>query len=302
MGSAMRHQLPPLNALKTFECAARHLNMSAAAAELGVSQSAVSQQVRTLEEWLFTDLFLRERGRITLTAPGAQLSDLLERGFTELADLCHSISHSATATRLRLRTEPAFGAKWLRRRLRPLGQHLGRVEMEMRTDHAMPAKFPEEADVLIHYGTPPDWPHVATFPLIQLHGFPACAPDLLAETGPLEKPADIARYHLLHGEDRSNWRDWLAKNDVTSVSHMGGTLYYDFGLTIEAAVEGEGALIADPVLCERELADGLLVPLSPTTVFCASYFLAIKESALQSARMCKLRDWLLAEAANATSA
>ncbi|MCP4817574.1 MAG: LysR family transcriptional regulator [Shimia sp.] len=292
----MRHQLPPLNALKTFEAAARHLNMSAAAHELGVSQSAVSQQVRTLEEWLGTDMFLRDRGRLLLTDPGIQLAAVLERGFTELADLCHSLGQAAAPTRLRLRVEPAFGAKWLRRRLRPLVAHLGNVDMEMHTNHAIPTKFPEDAHALIHYGTPPDWPNVTTVSLVELHGFPACSPSLLSDLGPLDTPDDIARFHLLHGEDRSNWRDWLEINKVTTTSHLGGTLYDDFGLTIEAAVDGEGALIADPVLCERELASGQLVPLSSKTVFCAGYFLALKDASLQRAVMRKMRDWLLAEA------
>ncbi|TCK99740.1 LysR family glycine cleavage system transcriptional activator [Shimia isoporae] len=291
----MRHHLPSLNALRVFEAAARHMNMSNAADELGISQSAVSQQVRRLEEWMGTDLFRREKSRLHLTQAGSDLGALLKRQLNELSETINVLSQTNVPDKLVLRVEPAFGAKWLRRRLQPLSVHLGGVHMEMRTDHLIPAKFPEEADALIHYGEAPDWANVTVFPLLELHGFPACSPSLVQKHGPLASAEDIASYHLLHGEDRTNWRDWLNAAGVVSASHLGGTLYDDFGLTIEAAVDGEGALIADPVLCERELANGMLVPLSSRKVFCARFFLAIKDTSMQRAVVRKMRDWLLAE-------
>lgn len=288
-------KLPPLNALKAFEAVARHRNISRASRELGVSHSAVSQHVKALEVWFSTDLVIRHDSGVDLTDEGKSLSAAATKGFSILHDACDAVTHTKENNRLSLHVEPAFGGKWMRRRLQPIAAALGGASVEMWSNPVHPDRFPNDADLLIHYRDDAEWLGVETFPIVELHGFVAGSPALLERKGAPRTPQDIERFHILHGEDRSFWDQWLKTHEITSITAQSGTLFGDYTLTVEAAVEGEGLLIADPILCERELADGRLKPLFDDTFYCMTYFVSCHKNQLQRPLVRKARSWIMNE-------
>ncbi len=291
----MRRSLPPMTALLAFETTSRHLNITHAADEIGVSPSAVSQQIKKLEQWFKTDLLVRESGGVELTEPGERLARTVTRQNDELEHLCRDLSQEQAVKRMVITCDPTFSSKLLRQRLRALQDHLGKVEFSSTTLSTPPNKFPEQTDLLIHYGRRPKWANVVTIPVLEIHGFPACSPELLSELGPLDVPCDISKYRLLHEEDRSIWENWIRQNNVQSVCYTTGTFYDDFSLTIESAVAGEGVIIADPIFCAKELSNGTLVKLSDQEVFCATYYMSCRENALENATVRKMHAWLADE-------
>ena len=291
----MRRKLPPLNAIKAFEAVARHEHLGRAAEELCVSHSALSQQISHLESWFGLDLFTRIAGRILLTPQGRQLLPTCTHALDHILEASMTLLQQAPADRLVIHCEPTFAARCLRGQIQRLREALNRVDIELITNHQLPARLPQTTDLVIHYRRPPAWRKIHMSHLMDLDGFPACSPSLLARMTPVQTPDDLYHFHLLHSEDRTTWINWLQSNSVTSITGERGTVYEDFCLTIEAAVAGEGVIIADPVFCRAELAQGLLVPLFKETIPCASYYVVCHQSGYQRPLIRQLHDWIMKE-------
>jgi len=289
----MRRKIPPLNAIKAFEAVARHEHLGRASEELCVSHSALSQQVKHLEEWFGIDLFERSAGRMLLTDQGRQLLKPCCKAMDILHDACQALQETKPTDRLVIQCEPTFAAKCLRGRLHELRNYLNLRDIELVTSHYLPAKFPHRIDLLIHYQRHPSWRDIHTTHLMDLYGFPACSPKLLDELNTTPSLDILKTAHLVHGEDRETWAAWLTRHKIEGVDSNSGTLYEDFSLAIEAAVEGEGIIIADPQFCKKELESGLLVPISDKKVFCVSYYIASMKSIYQRPLIQRLHQWVL---------
>ncbi len=291
----MRRRLPPLNAIKAFEAVARHEHLGRAAEELCVSHSALSQQVKHLEEWFGLNLFERRKGSLNLTPEGAKLLPPFSAALDTLEEASQELTCQLATDKLVIQCEPTFASRCLRGKLHQLRKALGDIDIELITNQHLPNEFPKKIDVLIHYQHLSSWKDIKTTRLMDLYGFPACSPDTLSKVPAIKTPDDLQHFHLLHGEDRGSWVSWLKKHQVESVQGEKGTLYEDFGLAIEAAVAGEGAIIADPVFCHDELAEGKLVPLFDSTVHCANYHIICRKSNYQRPLIRRLYDWIIEE-------
>lgn len=267
----MRRRIPPLNAIRAFEAVARHEHLGRAAEELYVSHSALSQQVKLLEGWFGVELFTREKGRLILKPEGRELLTGYTQALDALQNASLRLQKRDEERSLVIQCDPAFFSKCLMKKMLDLRETAGSTNIDIITSHSLPETFPEHADIVIHFQQHPGWKGVHSAHLVDIYGFPACSPALLERSPAPEQPEDLNDFHLLHGDDRESWNSWLKEYCNAPVAGRRQTFYDDFSLTIQAAVNGDGVIMADPILCRAELASGQLIPLFTGTVFEVSY-------------------------------
>jgi LysR family glycine cleavage system transcriptional activator len=253
-------RLPPLNALRAFEAAARHGGFIEAAAELHVPRGAISRHVKLLEDHLGRALFHRSARGVTLTRAGAELLPVLTDAFRRIAD---GASRVAERNEIRVICPPATSIRWLMPRLGVFRAAHPGVRLSITTDFYGERPFDGlDFDLSINCVDPPQQraAGLRVEPLFPTVSSPACAPSLLARLGPIEQPADLARLPILR-ESRHDchWSEWQAAHHVPGLDPESGGAFPNFDLAIKAAVMGEGMILADIVLCRDELAQGSLV-------------------------------------------
>jgi LysR family glycine cleavage system transcriptional activator len=298
----VRRNLPPFSAVRAFEAAARHRSFKAAAEELSVTQSAISHQVKSLEDYLGTALFHRRCNGVELTRCGADyfgdLSLILDRldASTERArgaDICGPLSVRAT---------PAFTSRWLLPRMNRFNGAYPEIELEVTTT-SDPMHFPDDGvDVLIQYGQKPA-AGLTVDPFLTSARFPVCSPGLL-ENGPdIRTPEDLMGVTLLRDLVGDDWATWFACAAAPVPDEIKGPRFAHCELTMRAAEEGQGVALAYGALIGREIADGRLLKLfdleTPPKVI---YSLACPEAWTNRPRVAAFRNWVLAEAAHDTAA
>jgi len=256
-----RSLMPSLQELTTFEAAARHGSFTTAAAELSLTQSAVSKQIRQLETTLGVVLFDRTKGRITLTRLGEQYMRSVRRILDRYETETHAIIAAAGAqSSLRLAVLPTFASRWLIPRLpRFLARHPD-VTLGMQTEPE-PFDFAEKAvDAAIHYGAP-NWPHAEATYLCHESIVAVSSPDY-ARRKSLRRGSDLGEATLLQQASRpSLWQEWFDACGVEHPHPYRGPLFDQFAMTSQAAVAGMGVALVPTFLVEQELSDGSLVAL-----------------------------------------
>ncbi len=259
-------KLPPLGALRAFEAAARHLSFKAAAEELGVTPTAISHQIRQLEESCGRRLFHRRPRPLALTASGEVLFPVLRQGLDSFAAAMAGIAGEAAARPLRVTTTNAFAHRWLVPRLRLWRQAHPDIALDITGTDAVTDLPAGEADLAIRYQRHPPAGLIA-HELFRDDFWPVCSPDLLA-AAPIRRPADLARHTLIHMHwqpwepSAPTWRRWLdaARGDDPELATGMDTLSFREELhAIEAVIAGQGVAILSDVLVAPELADGRLV-------------------------------------------
>lgn len=303
----MSRPLPPLNALRAFEAAARHLSVTRAAAELHVTPAAVSHQIKGLEEALGVRLFQRLNRALLLTEAGQRALPKLRDGFDLLAEAVALMRDRRDSAPLTVSVAPSLASLWLVYRLERFRQAHPDMEVTLHASSTLVDFDRDPVDVGIRYGQG-RYPGLAALPLWQDRVTPVCCPALadgrLPPGRPLRTPADLASHTLLHilygPDDRPypDWRQWLAAAGVSGLDAERGPRFSATAMATQVAMEGHGVALVDPVLVRRELADGRLV--APFDVALASpfgYTLVHPERAAADPRVQAFRDWLLAEIA-----
>lgn len=294
-----RH-LPPLSMLRAFEAAARHVSFGLAADELGVTHSAVSHQIRGLEDWFGEPLFLRAARKVTLTLAGEALAAPLTRALDDVAKAVEAAKAASAGEEERpvlVSVEPAFAARWLVLRLDRFYAAHPNVQL-----HLVPTpdfvEFEQGgADLAIRYGRA-DWPDLVAEKLLGSATFPVVSPDLMARTRELKEPDDLSAYTLIHEDTLDDWTAWLAAAGATKVDPLKGPIFDDAHLTLEAATSGQGVALADDALATAALADGRLVrPFALTLETAAAYYVVHPSKRSLRTAAAAFRDWLLEEAA-----
>lgn len=259
-------RLPPLNALRAFEAAARHGGYVGASEELHVTRGAISRHVKQLEEHLGVLLFARKAQGVRLTAAGARLLPVVSDAFGRILSEAESIS--SDATELRVICPPGTSIRWLLPRLEDFRRRHPELRVRLTTDfHADGGFDPVEADVGFSVE---NWSNrsksLQTQTLFPVLLTPACAPSYL-QAKSLTSPAQLADCELLH-ETRSHtdWRDWCSAFPKVGVDHRVGQDFPNIDIATKAAVMGIGVVMADLVLCREELETGTLVVPFPDMV------------------------------------
>ena len=237
-----RRRLPPLNALRAFEAAARHLSFTRAADELAVTQAAVSHQVKTLEEWLGLKLFQRENRTIYLTREGQTYLPAVRQALDTVAEATRRLLESDAQGPLTVSVLPSFAAKWLLPRLAAFRARHPEIDVRI-SSNDQPIDFArDDVDMAVRMGRG-EWTGVTAIKFLEEDLFPVCAPALLAGAHPLNRPEDLRHHTLLHDDMRQDWRTWLMAAGGEGVDPQRGPGYTDSALVIQAAVEGQGVAL-----------------------------------------------------------
>ncbi len=288
-------RLPPLNAVRAFEAAARHLSMTLAAAELNVTPGAVSRQVRSLEDFLGVRLLHRGHQQISLTRQGADYFRGVTKAIDALRDATQLLKRRAQRKQLKVRAYTTFAMAWLIPRLS--GFHAAHPAIEVLLTASLdPVDFrKEDLDGAIRLGDG-KWPGANSVRLVSNILTPVASPALVASSK-LKKPTDLRHHTLLHSIARpDDWRHWLdAVGAGDTVDASAGMTYQSSSMVYAAAVEGQGIAMAQLFLVENELRYGKLVRPFKQTVDMGdyTYYLLTPSHRAESAHMQKFRSWLL---------
>lgn len=294
----MRTDLPPLDTLPFFEAAARHLSFSAAADELGVTQSAVSYRIARLEAQLGITLFRRLNRALLLTEDGqtylAEIRPALRRVAEATGRLRRPRPSSTTRGVLSVSVVPSFAAKCLVPRLQSLTEHLPGLDLRLGASIEMVMPGRGGIDCCVRYGTG-SWPGAVCDPLGDDDLFPVCSPHFRAAlarqpTG----PEDLLQLPLLHDVGEASWVDWLGGFGVTASAPTGPT-FSDSAMLLQAAIDGAGVALGRSVLAREDLRAGRLVRLLPHARRAAVSFWLVRPPGPPAARVAAFRDWLLHE-------
>ncbi len=290
----MTRRLPPLNALRAFEAAARFESFSRAADTLGVTHGAVSRQVRHLEQSLGIALFERRHRRVLLTEPGRELFRVVADAFDGIESGLRRLGLDRSPERLVVAIDPDFASLWLVPCLADLRAAVPGVALEITASKDIAPLSIGRADCAVHYGPePPAGLHVDV--LFRSTLFPVCAPSLTRGRQRLQAPCDLRHHTLLHDRTTAEWYRYVEISGVEGIDCTQGLVFSETALSLEAAARGQGIAIGDDVLSLRLYREGRLTPLfgpafgSPN----AYYFLAPK-AALARAEVRAFRKWLLA--------
>jgi LysR family transcriptional regulator, glycine cleavage system transcriptional activator len=297
-----RRRLPPLNALRAFESAARHLNFSRAADELSVTPGAVSQQIQNLEDYVGTALFKRTPKGLLLTDSAQTALPAVREAFDRLAEAASLLTAGYDGRRLTLTAPPSFAAKWLVPRLKSFEDAYPHVDVWLSADMDIVDFASGEIDMAIRYGSG-RYPGLETARLMSETVIPVASPSLLAGA-PLAVPEDLSRHTLLHDgspdadESCPDWSMWLAARGVRGVDGARGPRFNQSSLVIEAAVGGRGVALAKRTLAQDDLDAGrLLAPLQIATAVDFAYYLVHPKAKGRLPQVKAFVAWIGAEAA-----
>ncbi|MBV9521885.1 MAG: transcriptional regulator GcvA [Alphaproteobacteria bacterium] len=292
----MSRKLPPLNAVRAFEAAARHLSFTAAASELHVTQAAISHQIRMLEERLGLILFRRSGRGVLLTDAAQAYLPEVSAAFDRLAAATQRLRAQDGSGVLSATVLPSFAAKWLLPRLGRFRAAHPDIDLRISSSPDLVDLSRGEFDIAIRAGSG-DYPGMRSDFISKESFFPVCSPALLAAGPPLREPRDLRHYTLLHDEPRDLWRIWFTLVGVTDIDASRGPGFSDSSMVIWAAVEGQGVAIARSALAADDLAAGRLVrPFDQSVPGTSPYWLVCPEAIAERPKIVAFREWLLAEA------
>lgn len=286
-------RLPPLNALRAFEVAARHLNFRLAAEEMGVTQGAVAQHVRNLEASLGVRLFERLPRSLALTGEGQSYAAQVRRAFGVIADATDSLRPARL--RLTISVTPTFASKWLIPRLPQITAVQPGVDLRVLAAETLANFQSDGVDIAVRQGKPPFGPGLRVDPLFGQDAVAVCSPALLCGLLPPLEPADLARFTLLH-DAHNLWPDYLeAACPDCGISAARGIRFSHTALAIDAAVAGQGIALVNGFLVEQDLASGRLVRPFAATIPAPGFHVVVPRKPRHPAPTLAIRDWLLAQ-------
>jgi LysR family glycine cleavage system transcriptional activator len=297
----LRRSLPPLNALRAFEAAARHLSLSLAAIELGVTPAAISHQIRLLEDHIGLPVFERNGRGLALTDAGAAgLRDLRE-AFAHLSAAMDAIGSLGETGTLSVSVAPSFAAKWLLPRLESFEREHPEIDVHVSVSMQLADFARDRIDVAIRYG---GGAYLEVFfeKLLAETVIPVCSPELL-RSKVLRSPRDLLSLTLLHDDSPDNdpscpnWDMWLRAAGVDDVEVDRGPRFNQASLVIESAILGRGVALAKSTLATADIEAGRLVrPIEAERPVDFAYYFVAPRAKLNLPKVVHFRDWLRRQA------
>ncbi|MCA0013161.1 LysR family transcriptional regulator [Mesorhizobium sp. B292B1B] len=287
----------PLTALRSFEAAGRHLSFSRAAEELFVSQAAISRQIRELEIFLRRPLFERRHRRVELTDAGRRLLSQLVRSFDAIDALLSELVAAPAQTVVRVSVEPSLASVWLVPRLNRFRQLRPDIDVALEVDPRLIEFRGDQPELALRFSAHAvSWPRSEAERLASTVDSPVLSPALLAAGPPLDKPAELGRYTLLHEENRQGWARWFEAAGVPAdVVPARGPMLADASLSKQAALLGHGVALGDLLQIGEELASGTLVKPFDIDVASGAYWLVARSLRDLPEPAAAFADWVRSE-------
>jgi LysR family transcriptional regulator, glycine cleavage system transcriptional activator len=296
-------RLPSLNGLRAFEAAARHLSFTNAATELNVTQTAISHQIRRLEEELGVRLFIRQNRALALTPEAAQYLPGVRAAFNDLRFATDQLLRNDSEKVLTVSTLASLAAKWLLPRLPAFQEAHPGIDVRITTSSALVDFKSGGVDAAIRYGRG-HWPDLRADWLMADELFPVCSPALITGNKPLRCPEDLAQQTLLHTSAGYNddWRLWLTAAGLPpNISKLPGLTFDLILVTVQAAIDGLGVAMGRTSYVEADIAKGrLLVPFKIALPADAGFYLVSPEARADTPKLAAFRQWLVASLQNKT--
>jgi LysR family glycine cleavage system transcriptional activator len=308
-------RLPPLNALRAFEAAARLLSFKKAAKELHVTPGAVSHQIKLLEDHLGFALFRRLTRALELTPEAKAMLPKVQEGLESLAAAVERVRARQASSALTVMTPPNFAARWLVPRLGRFTQSHPNLELHLASRLAMidgrengkvvpAADAAEETPVVMVRFGEGRYRGAHVDELFSAVYVPVCSPKLVRGAHALRKPEDLRFHTLLHDETvmeegvRPDWQDFIDALGIEGIDVSRGPSFSNASLALEAAIEGMGVALSMKPLVRAEIDAGrLVVPFDVSAPAAFSYYLVTPEASAQAPGVAAFREWILAEAA-----
>jgi len=298
----MARKLPPLNSLRAFEAAARHLSFTRAADDLFVTQAAVSHQVKALEDHLGLKLFKRMNRALMLTEEGQHYFPEVRDALDHLSQATESLVKSDTSGVLTVSVMPSFASLWLVPRLQSFTQQHPDIDLRISADDSLVDFARDDVDCAIRFGIG-DWSGVYKKKFLEENVFPVCSP-LYLETHPSIKDPSNLKYHtLIHDyavrseiEAHLTWKYWLTEAGISGVDYDRGPKFSHTHMVMQACLAGEGVALGRSALIQTELDAGRLIRLYDFSVSAlVSHFFVCPPHAEERYKIKAFCDWLLSE-------
>ena len=285
----------PLSALRTFEVAARLLSFKAAAEELRVSATTVSNQIRQLEQDGGFTLFVRKTRHVVLTDTGRSLAQVVARAFGDIRTEFESYGVTSRKT-VTLAVGPIFATRWLVPRLARFRAANPNINLVLHHSPRITGVEHLSSMIAVDWGIGP-WTGLLASHLLDIEYAPVLSPGLLHYRGPIETPADLARFPIIHQNDRGEWHAWVKLAGFPLLRFPQETVIVDSNVVTQAAIDGLGVALGSFPFLQQEIEAGRLVcpfdlRLQPTR----SYFVLTRPGARTVPEVARVFDWLLAEA------
>ncbi|MGX4774360.1 transcriptional regulator GcvA [Bradyrhizobium guangdongense] len=295
----MTARLPSLNGLRAFEAAARHLSFTLAASELNVTQTAISHQIRRLEEELGIRLFIRQNRALALTPEARDYLPGVRAAFNDLRLATDRLLRKDDDRVLTVSTIASLAAKWLLPRLTDFQETHPGIDVRITTSTSLVDFQRDNVDAAIRYGRG-QWPGVRAEWLMADELFPVCSPSLLRSDKSLRTPEDLKDHVLLHTNNSDDWRLWLTAAGLPAgISRQPGITFDMTFMTVQAAIDGMGVAMGRTSYVQDDIAKGrLVVPFKIALPADAGFYLVSPEGRREAPKLAAFRQWVVAATQN----
>jgi len=291
----MAKRLPPLNALKAFESAARNLSFTKAADELFVTQAAVSHQIKTLESFLSTKLFLRKNRSLLLTEEGQAYFMDLRDIFSHLQDATDRVLAMGAKGAITVATPPSYASQWLVPKISQFTLAHPSIDVRIKAIDLDEGFLDETVDIAVYYGRG-HWPSLSSVKLHAEYLTPMCSPLLFNSNKPLNTLSDLKHHVLLHDGNRAAWKTWLKKFGISNINVNQGPMFSHTMLVLQAASLGQGIALSTPVLAKADVDAGRLIcPFEERIESKDAFYLVCHQTQSQNPKIQMFRDWMLSQ-------
>ncbi|SDA79866.1 LysR substrate-binding domain-containing protein [Sinorhizobium sp. NFACC03] len=275
----------PLTALRSFEAAGRLESFTLAAAELFVSQAAISRQVRELEDLIGRPLFERHHRSVRLTADGRVLLGVLTSAFDMVGESLDMLSGRRLSHTLKVSAEPSFAGCWLVPHLQEFQEAHPEIDLVIDAESRLAEFRSGDADIAIRHSlTAVSWPRVEARPLAKVEMIPVIAPALAGAGQPLDRPDDLLQHALLHEDNRLLWEQWFTTAGAAPVKLERGAIFADGSMVLQATLRGSGAGLIDRDHARDDVIAGRLIqPFEESVPYGAFFLVARRFDALSDA-------------------
>lgn len=289
----MASKLPPLNALRVFEAAARLLSFTRAADELFVTQAAVSHQVKALEEFIGIKLFMRKNRSLFLTEEGQSYYLDIKDVFNLIKESTEKLLARGEKGAITVSVQASFAIQWLVPRLKAFSLLHPDIDVRIKAVDQPDNLLTEDIDIAIYYGRG-DWGDVHAVKLHQEYLIPVCSPLIFSSGKPLKRIEDLANHSLLHYKSREDWKRWFKKVGLKGVDVNNGPIFSHSAMVVQAAIHGQGVALAHSAFAKPDIDSGRLIcPFNEILVSKNSHYIVCREHQLELGKISAFRDWVL---------